>query len=185
MKEAYNLLNGRAVHKELIDKQDQKYQAWIQLDFNSKDKNGNYERKQFHENYGYDLREALSYYPIKEMIREEEKEKLMRSLEKGNVQMVSLETPDKDIKVFIEANPQYKTLNLYNSKMQNLDQEQRQELMQKPGLKEQGKEQAKDQTQEKDQKQDKSEKKSLLPKKEKSNGLLEKKRTSSKKGLQM
>ena len=40
LKEAYNLLNGRAVHKELVDKNDQKYQAWIQLDFAVKDKNG-------------------------------------------------------------------------------------------------------------------------------------------------
>lgn len=155
LKEAYNLLNGRAVHKELTDKQDQKYQAWIQLDFNAKDKNGNYERKQFHQNYGYDLAEALSYYPIKEMMKETEKEKLLRSLEKGNVQMVTLETPDKDVKVFIEANPQYKSINLYNSKMQNLTQEQRQEMMKRVDVKEE-KDMglAKDQSQEKDLKKD-------------------------------
>ncbi|MEO7984355.1 MAG: hypothetical protein ABI688_09755 [Bacteroidota bacterium] len=150
LKEAYNLLNGRAVHKELIDKQDQKYQAWVQLDFGAKDKNGNYERKQFHQNYGYDLKETLSYYPIKEMMKEDEKEKLIRSLEKGNVQMVTLETPGKDIKVFMEANPQYKTVNLYDGKMQSFTREQQQELVQKPEIKEQGKEQ----TQEKDLKQD-------------------------------
>ena len=150
VKEAYNLLNGRAVHKELIDKQDQKYKAWIQLDFGNKDKDGNYERKTYHQNYGYDLKETLSYYPIKEMMKEDEKEKLIRSLEKGNVQMVTLETPGKDIKVFMEANPQYKSLNLYDSKMQNLNQEQRQELTQKQELNQQGK----DQTQEKDLKQD-------------------------------
>ena len=101
LKEAYNLLNGRAVHKELTSKKDQKYKAWIQLDFSAKDKNGNYECKQYHENYGYNVKEALSYYPIKEMQKEDDLKTLVRSLEKGNVKMVTLETPGKNIKVFI------------------------------------------------------------------------------------
>lgn len=157
VKEAYNLLNGRAVHKELIDKQDQKYKTWIQLDFGNKDKDGNYERKTYHQNYGYDLKETLSYYPIKEMMKEDEKEKLIRSLEKGNVQMVTLETPGKDIKVFVEADPKYKDLNVYTSKMVSLDKDQKEELMKKPEIKEdkgQEKGQGKDQTQEKDLKQE-------------------------------
>jgi hypothetical protein len=155
LKEAYNLLNGRPVHKELTNKEDQKYQAWIQLDFNAKDKNGNYERKQYHENYGYDLKEALSFYPIKEMMKEEDMKALIKSLEKGNVQMVTLETPGKDIKVFMEANPQYKSVTLYDNKMKRMDQDQRQEMMAKPSLKadkDQSKEQSQDQS--KDQKKD-------------------------------
>ena len=144
LKEAYNLLNGRAVHKELTSKEDQKYKAWIQLDFSAKDKNGNYERKQYHENYGYNVKEALSYYPIKEMQKEDDLKTLVRSLEKGNVQMVTLETPGKDIKVFIEANPQYKGINVYTNKMQRLDKDQREEIMQKVEMKE---EKGKDQKQ--------------------------------------
>lgn len=149
LKEAYNLLNGRAVHKELTDKQDQKYQAWIQLDFGTKDKNGNYERKQFHQNYGYDLKEALSYYFIKEMVKEKDMEALMKSLERGNLQMVNVQTPGGDVKVFIEANPQYKTINVYDNKMNRLGQDKREELMKKPEMKEdkgQGKDQSKDQS---------------------------------------
>lgn len=89
LKEAYNLLNGRAVHKELADKQGEKYQAWIQLDFSVKDKHGNYERKQYHHNYGYDLKEALSYYPVKEMLKEDAAKMLVKSLERGNIQQVT------------------------------------------------------------------------------------------------
>ena len=125
LKEAYNLLNGRAVHKELTDKHDQKYQAWIQLDLTGKDKNGNHERKQYHQNYGYDLKEALSYYPIREMTKEDDMKSLVRSLEKGNVQMVTLETPGKDLRVFIEANPQYKSVNVYSNKMERLDKDRK------------------------------------------------------------
>lgn len=192
LKEAYNLLNGRAVHKELTDKQDQKYQAWIQLDFGVKDKHGNYERKQYHQNYGYDLKEALSYYPIKEMMKEDDMKSLIRSLEKGNVQMVTLETPGKDVKVFIEANPQYKTITLYNNKMQRMDQDQRQEMMVKPELRE-GKDKDQSKEKNKDQemgKEDQPEKKQSKGRREngnsaagEENGLVTKKRTSNKKGL--
>lgn len=171
LKEAYNLLNGRAVHKDLTNKQDEKYSAWIQLDFDAKDKNGNYERKQYHQNYGFDLKEALSYYPLKGMERKEDMDQLIRSLERGNVQMVTLETPGKDVKVFMEANPQFKVMTLYNDKMKRLDQEQRNELLVKPELKE-GKI-------EKDMDQKKTNVKETPERK----GLVEKKRESQKKGL--
>ena len=149
LKEAYNLLNGRAVHKELTNKDNEKYQAWIQLDFSAKDKNGNYERKQYHENYGYDLKEALSYYFIKEMVKEKDMEALIKSLERGNVQMVNVKAPSGDVRVFIEANPQYKSINVYDNKMNRLNQDQRQELMNKPELSNE-KDQSKDKSKEKD-----------------------------------
>lgn len=145
LKEAYNLLNGRAVYKELTPKEGDKYHAWIQLDFSAKDQHGNYERRQFHQNYGYDLKEALSYYPVKEMGKPEDSRTLIKSLEKGNVQMVTLQLPEKELRVFIEANPQYKTVTLYDNKMKRLDQDQRQELMKKPDLNESvGKDKGKD-----------------------------------------
>ncbi len=193
LKEAYNLLNGRAVHKELTDKEDQKYKAWIQLDFSVKDKHGNYERKQFHQNYGYDLREALSYFPIKEMQNSEDKEKLIRSLEKGNVQVAVFTTPEKEMKVFLEANPQYKTITLYDDKMKRMNQEQRQELMLKPEMAE-GKDQGKDKGKGKENaeelgKEDQPEKKQGKSRKMNNNasgevnGLVTKKRNSNRKGL--
>lgn len=134
LKEAYNLLNGRAVQKELTSKEGEKYQAWIQLDFSAKDKNGNYERKQYHQNYGYDLKEALSVYPIKEMSKENEAKELLRSLERGNLQLVTLETPGKSMRVFIEANPQYKSVNLYDNKMNRLERDVRESVMKKPEI---------------------------------------------------
>lgn len=186
LKEAYNLLNGRAVHKELTDKEGQKYQAWVQLDFGTKDKNGNYERKQYHQNYGYDLKEALSFYPIKEMMKDSEAKDLVRSLERGNVQMVTLETREKDLKVFIEANPQYKSVTVYDNRMKRLDQYKREELMKKPEVKE---EKSKDQKKDKSLAQEEQgEKKSSKGKKNdkvngQDNGLVQKKRSSGKKGL--
>ena len=43
LKEAYNLMSGRAVYKEkLSNSEGQEYKAWLQLDFKVTDKNGNF-----------------------------------------------------------------------------------------------------------------------------------------------
>lgn len=68
-KEAFNLLDGRSVHKDLVTKEGQPYKAWIQLDFENKDKNNNSEVKQFHENYGFDLKAAVEKFAIAELKR--------------------------------------------------------------------------------------------------------------------
>ena len=65
LKEAYNLMNGRAVNKDLSNKEDQVYNAWIQMDFKQTDKNGNYKMKQYHQNYGYDLEAYCPNIPLR------------------------------------------------------------------------------------------------------------------------
>ena len=65
LKEAYNLMNGRAVNKDLTNKEGQVYNAWLQLDFKQTDGNSNYKIKQFHQNYGYDLEQALASTRLK------------------------------------------------------------------------------------------------------------------------
>ena len=117
-KEAYNLLSGRAVNKDLNNKEGQPYNAWLQLDFQEKDKNDNYKVKQYHAGYGYDLEMVMAKYPIKEQLNAEEKTKLMKSLEKGNLTQVTFAREGGEDKMYIAANPQYKNLDLYNSKME-------------------------------------------------------------------
>lgn len=130
-KEAYNLLSGRAVNKDLENKEGQPFNAWVQLDFNEKDKNDNFKVKQYHQGYGYDLDNVLKRYPIKEQFNEEDKAKLMKSLEKGNIQQVTFIREGKEEKMFVSANPQYKTLDLYDSKMekkyQGIEKKQKQD----------------------------------------------------------
>ena len=88
-KEAFNLLDGRAVNKDLIGKDGQPFNAWLQLNFNEREENGNFKVKQFHSNYKFDLEAAVSKHPIKELGNEDDKTKLMKSLEKGNLQSVT------------------------------------------------------------------------------------------------
>ena len=66
-KEAFNLLDGRSVHKDLETKEAQPYKAWMQLDFENKDKNNNFEVKQFYEKYGFDLKAAVEKFPITDL----------------------------------------------------------------------------------------------------------------------
>ncbi len=113
LKEGYNLLEGRAVHKTLTNKQNEKYNAWLQLDFKSTAQNGNYEIKQYHQNYGYELEKVLARYPIKELEKEESKQQLVRSLERGNLQSATFEIGSKEEKLFITPNVSFKTLTAY------------------------------------------------------------------------
>ena len=107
-KEGYNLLDGRAVHKTLTNKQNEKYKAWVQLDFKSTTQNGNYEMKKYHQNFGYDLDKVLAKYPIKELGKEESKQQLVRSLERGNLQVATFEIAGKEEKLFITPNVAFK-----------------------------------------------------------------------------
>jgi hypothetical protein len=119
-KEAYNLLEGRAVYKDLTNKAGEPYKAWIQLDFDNKDKHNNFEVKQFHENFGYNLKEGVSKYAVADLDGGEKEKALMQSLQKGNIQSVTIEKDGNTNKMFIEANPQFKTVNLYDGHMKRV-----------------------------------------------------------------
>lgn len=206
-KESYNLLSGRSVQKELLRKLSSEekeqfkaelklpreqqglpenwkkaptYKAWIQLDFDQKDKNNNYEVEQYHENYGYDLNAAVGKFAVMEMDGGEKEKALLQSLQKGNIQAVTIGVNGEDQKMFIEANPQYKTINVFNDRMQRLNQEQRLDLMGKQVPKELKEHKRIKQDQQQEVKQDN--KKSV---KQKTGDDLEgpKKKNSRKKGL--
>ncbi len=116
-KEAYNLLCGRAVYKELTNKEDQKYNAWVKLDFKETDASGNFKTQKFNENYGFNLENEISKLSIKDLNESQSRERLMASLERGNRQSVTIQKDGKDQACFIEANPQFKSITIYDSSM--------------------------------------------------------------------
>lgn len=121
MKEAYNLMEGRSVNKDLTNKEGESYNAWIQLDFKNTDTNGNFKLNQYHQNYGFDLESALSKHPIKELKKDSYKDDLMNSLKKGNLQSATFIKDKQEVKHYIEANPQFKTLTIYDANQKRLD----------------------------------------------------------------
>lgn len=137
-KEAYNLLEGRSVYKELTKKNGEKYHAWLHVDFSAKDKRGNYEMKQYHEHYGFDLKEAVSRLAVKELADPEKEKALYRSLERGNVQGVTIEKDGAVHKMFLEANPQFKAVTLYNADFKRVQKEDMGKYMAEPPSKKEG-----------------------------------------------
>lgn len=133
LKEAYNLMSGRAVNKDLTTKEGQKYNAWVQMDFKETDNNGNFKMKQFHQNYGYNIEQALAKLPIKEMASDTDKAALIQSLEKGNRQAVTFVQEGKEQRHFIEANPQYKNITVYDGNMQRVVNSQAQKEKESKG----------------------------------------------------
>lgn len=149
-KEAFNLMEGRAVHKQLYNQEGQRYQAWLQLDKENLTEGGNKKIKQFNENYGYDLEGVLKNTNIKEMATPQAQENLLKSLKKGNIQQVTAQQEGKEQKYFIAANPQFKTINVFD---QHLKKIKREELLNPP------QKQANDQKKSKQQKDELPEKK--------------------------
>jgi hypothetical protein len=103
--EAYNLLAGRAIKKN---------GTWMQLDFNDKDANGNFRMKEFHSGYGYNLEKVLQQLPLKELLNESEANKLHDALKNGNRVAVSFIKNGNEQRYYIEANPQFKSVNIYD-----------------------------------------------------------------------
>ncbi|MFH6957262.1 hypothetical protein ACHRV1_07630 [Flavobacterium aquidurense] len=104
-KQAYNLLAGRAVQKE---------KSWIQLDLNDKDASGNHRIKEFHSGYGYDLEKAVQKLPLKELSNKTQADKLKDDLKQGNRLPVTLIKNGNEHRFYIEANPQFKSVNIYD-----------------------------------------------------------------------
>ena len=119
-KESYNLLSGRAVYTDLKNKEGENYNAWLKLDFSVKDPNGNYKVNQFHDAYKYDLAATLQKFNIKELLDETQKERLIQSLQRGNLQQVNFEKAGVSEKFWIAANPQFKSLNIYDANNQKI-----------------------------------------------------------------
>src|SRR5690606_8384763 len=76
-----------------------------------------------HQAYGFNLESELAKHPIKELNDPATKERLMQSLERGNLHQITFVRGDRVDTMFIEANPQFKTLNLYDSRLKKVYQE--------------------------------------------------------------
>lgn len=122
-KEAFNLLEGRAVEKKLYNKENEPYSAWLKLDFKDTDDRGNHKLLKFGEGYGYDLEKTLAQYPIKQLGDQQQKEELLRSLKKGNAQQVTIEKDGQSQKYYLAAEPQYKQVNVYDQNLKSVRRE--------------------------------------------------------------
>jgi hypothetical protein len=147
IKEAFNLMEGRSVNKDLTNKEGNVYNAWVQMDFKQTDTNANFKLNQYHQNYGYDLEAVLAKHPIRELENPKYKEDLVNSLKKGNLQSATFVKEGNEVKHYIEASPQFKTINMYDSTLQRIDSRYAKEEKQSEGEKASVKQDSKKQSQ--------------------------------------
>lgn len=124
LKEAYNLMEGRSVNKDLTNREGETYNTWLQLDFKNSDSKGNFMINHYHENYGFDLEASLAKLSIKELNTPKYKDDLISSLKKGNFQSATFIKDGAEVKQFIEANPQFKTVTVYDADRNRMDARQ-------------------------------------------------------------
>lgn len=130
LKEGYNLMSGRAVNKDLTNKEGKIYNAWLQMDFKQTDNAGNFKLKQFHSNYGFDLEKELAKHPIKELQNSQDRSRMIDSLQKGNRQAVTFVENGNEQRRYIEANPQFKSVTIYDANMHKVQNRQSQQISQ-------------------------------------------------------
>lgn len=132
VEQAANLIQGRAVYRDdLLNMGGSPYAAWVKLDFDSpKDRYQNYTTNQYHvPSYGFDVKEQLAKFNIKELDNPEKAEKLTKSIENGNRPQVTLIRDGQETGLFIEAAPRYRQLNFFQ---ENGKPEKREQFLKEP-----------------------------------------------------
>ncbi len=106
-----------------IEPQKRKENIWVKLDFENQNSKGDNKFKKFYPNYGFDLDKELQNLPIAEMKEQQQRDRLLGSLKRGNLQLVNLERKDAKESLYIAANPQFKKLDVYDGEMREVSQD--------------------------------------------------------------
>lgn len=133
--QAYKLLSGQSFEKSVLYKplaeQDQKDQikgekknVWFKLNLDITDAYGHHPLSKFQPEYGFDPDKALSKYLIEGLDNASIKEQLIKELRNGNVASDHMHLFDMVLPVYLAANPQFRTIDIYDLNMQPiLDQQ--------------------------------------------------------------
>jgi hypothetical protein len=115
-RESFNLLEGRSAFKKLKNKKGESYEAWVKIDFNSHDNNGNNKLQMYSQGWRYDLGHQLHKLPIKELQDSNQKDELLYKLQKGDLVAVSFVIDKEDVKRHIAANPAGRNILVFDEK---------------------------------------------------------------------
>lgn len=132
--EAYNLLSGRSVYKEIFREKEgntlnsetgkpDKTGIWMKLDLDITGAYDYHPVQRFYPEYGYKLEESLNKYPFVGLDDDGEKEAVLKDLKKGNLLEMKLAINGRIDPVFVAANPQMKTIDIFDKQMTELRSE--------------------------------------------------------------
>src|SRR5690606_16677595 len=106
-KESINLLEGRSV-KTVLHYNGQDANVFTKLNFDETNKYGNFRYKTFHENYGVDVKDILGREQQRAglQLNDDTVDKLVKSLEKGNLIKSDFLVAGNESKGYIALNPE-------------------------------------------------------------------------------
>lgn len=121
LKEAFNLLEGRAVEKNFTDKDGTLYTTWAKLNFTDRDKWNNYPIIKKNFNLEEKLDKAHAQLTIVECNEPIYKNDLMNSLKRGNVQSVNIRVEGNKEKIFMAVDLAAQGFKYYDKNMSPID----------------------------------------------------------------
>lgn len=87
---------------------------WFKLNLDVTDAFGNHPLRTFRPEYGYDIAEAIGKYPIKGLDKADKLQEAITALKNGNYLHAEIMIGKKTVPVSIVANPQMKTIDIYD-----------------------------------------------------------------------
>jgi len=132
--QSVNLIEGRAVYREdMLTQGGMPYKAWMKLDLDGpRDRHKNFNMNQYHDpSYGFNLKEVLDKFNIKELENPKEREKLEAQLKNGDRPMITVEKNGEQVKLQVEAVPRYSQINMFAV---NGKPEKREQFLKEPSL---------------------------------------------------
>ncbi|MGJ1525504.1 hypothetical protein ACR79H_07585 [Sphingobacterium spiritivorum] len=120
--QAHKLLSGLSFEKDVYLRsrdadpkaQAEKIPMWFRLNLDITDAYGNHPLRTFRPEYGFDLAQTVGRYPIKGLDTPEKMQEALTSLRNGNYVHTELTIGKKTVPVSIAANPQIKTLEVFD-----------------------------------------------------------------------
>jgi hypothetical protein len=131
--QAYKLLSGLSFEKDIYVRpkgagveadKSEKVKAWFKLNMDVIDDTGNHPLKLMRPEYGFDLEATLARYPLKGLDKEPQRTEALKNLSNGNYAEASIMSGRKQLPVLIAANPQMKSLELYDLQMREIRNEE-------------------------------------------------------------
>jgi len=132
--QSVNLIEGRAVYREdMLTQGGLPYKAWMKLDLDGpRDRHMNFNMSQYHDpSYGFNLKEVLDKFNIKELENPKEREKLEAQLKNGDRPTITVEKNGEQLKLHVEAVPRYSQLNMFAA---NGRPEKREQFLKEPSV---------------------------------------------------
>lgn len=130
--QSYKLLCGLSLQKDIFLRDLthssgdtlERIPVWFSLDLQVTNERGNHPLNRFYPGYGFDLEATVDRYNFRGLEDGQKRDAVIRALKYGNLIELPLELEGKMQQVYLCANPEMKTLNVYSKEMQPIKTEQ-------------------------------------------------------------